>query len=74
MSVMCRTDVPLSRGMVESLFTKEHVDGLRPSIQQTVDSLLDSMLVEGGEKPVDVVDKFALPVASHVSFLHMTAQ
>jgi len=66
--------VPLSRGMVESLFTKGHVDGLRPSIQQTVDSLLDSMVMEGGAKPVDVVAEFALPVASHVSFPHMAAQ
>jgi nitric oxide reductase len=53
--------------MVEPLFTKEHIDGLRPHIQQTVDSLLDAMIREGGEKPVDIVEKFALPVASYVS-------
>ncbi len=53
--------------MVEPLFTKEHIDGLRPHIQQTVDSLLDAMIKEGGEKPVDIVEKFALPVASYVS-------
>jgi len=53
--------------MVEPLFTKEHIDGLRPHIQQTVNSLLDAMIREGGEKPVDIVEKFALPVASYVS-------
>lgn len=56
------------RGMVEPLFTKEHIDGLRPHIQQTVDSLLDAMIREGGEKPVDIVEKFALPVASYTIY------
>lgn len=53
--------------MVEPLFTKEHIDEMRPHIQQTVDSLLDAIIREGGEKPVDIVEKFALPVASRVS-------
>jgi len=53
--------------MVEPLFTKEHIDGMRPHIQQTVDSLLDIMVKEGCEKPVDIVEKFALPVPSYVS-------
>jgi nitric oxide reductase len=53
--------------MVAPLFTKEHIDGMRPHIQETVDSLLDALLKEGGKKPVDLVEKFALPVASYVS-------
>ena len=40
---------------------------MRPHIQKTVDSLLDKMLSGGGEKPFDIVDKFALPVPSSVS-------
>lgn len=54
--------------MVEPVFSKEKIDALRPSIQNTVDTLLDSMIAEGGSKPVDIVEKFSLPVASHVSF------
>jgi nitric oxide reductase len=53
--------------MVAPLFTKEHIDGMRPHIQETVDSLLNAMLKEGGKEPVDLVEKFALPVASYVS-------
>jgi len=52
--------------MVEPLFTREHVETMRPHIQQTVDSLLDAMIEEGCEKPVDLVEKFALPVPSYV--------
>ena len=53
--------------MVEPLFVKEHVQTLRPYIQKTVDDLLDAMIAKGCEKPVDLVDKFALPVPSYVS-------
>jgi nitric oxide reductase len=53
--------------MVESIFTKEHIDGLRPSIQKTVDDLLDTLVKEGGSSPVDFIDKFALPVPSYVN-------
>jgi nitric oxide reductase len=52
--------------MVEPLFTREHIEGMRPHIQQTVDSLLDVLVKEGGDKPVDLVEKFALPVPSYV--------
>ena len=55
------------RSMVEPLFTHAHIDSLRPAIQKTVNELLDQMLREGGEKPVDLVEKFALPVPSYVS-------
>ena len=52
--------------MVASFFTKEAIEKLRPHIQKTVDSLLDSMVKKGCEKPVDLVKEFALPVPSHV--------
>lgn len=52
--------------MVESLFTKEHIDSTRPHIQETVDKLLDTVIKEGGSEPLDIVEKFALPVPSYV--------
>ena len=54
--------------MVAPIFTKAHIDGTRPHIQKTVDDLLDSLIQEGGEKPFDLVEKFALPVPSHVIY------
>jgi fungal nitric oxide reductase len=54
--------------MVEPLFTQEHIDYLRPKIQKTVDLLLEAMLKAGGEKAVDLVDKFALPVPSYIIY------
>jgi cytochrome P450 len=53
--------------MVAPLFTREHIDGMRPQIQETVDSLIDAMIKEGSQSPLDIVDKLALPVASYVS-------
>lgn len=53
--------------MVEPLFTKSHIESMRPHIQQTVDTLLDTMIKEGGSKPFDIVEKLALPVPSYVS-------
>ncbi|KAF4630392.1 hypothetical protein G7Y89_g7738 [Cudoniella acicularis] len=56
------------RSMVESLFTKEHIDSTRPHIQETVNTLLDTMVAEGGATPVDIVEKFALPVPSYIIY------
>jgi len=56
------------RSMVESLFIKTHIDATRPHIQQTVDSLLTTLIEEGGSKPVDIVEKFALPVPSYIIY------
>ncbi|KAH8815496.1 cytochrome P450 55A1 [Xylogone sp. PMI_703] len=56
------------RGMVEPLFTKESVDAMRPHIQKTVDDLLDAMIKAGAAKPVDIVEKFALPVPSYIIY------
>lgn len=59
--------------MVEPFFTHEYVDSLRPQIQQTVDTQLDNMLKKGCAKPVDLVEKFALPVPTHVGSLSSLA-
>ncbi|KAJ3516173.1 hypothetical protein NM208_g14877 [Fusarium decemcellulare] len=56
------------RTMVEPFFTKEHVEELRPYIQQTVQGLLDEMVAGGCSEPVDLVDKFALPVPSYIIY------
>jgi nitric oxide reductase len=54
--------------MVEPLFTSEAVAKLRPHIQKTINTLLDKMIKEGSGQPVDLVEKFALPLPSYVSF------
>lgn len=56
--------------MIESIFSREAIEKMRPSIQNTVDTLLDEMINDGCKNPVDVVEKLALPVASYVSFLY----
>ena len=55
--------------MIEPIFSREAIDRMRPSIQNTVDTLLDDMIKDGCKNPVDVVEKLALPVASYVSSL-----
>jgi nitric oxide reductase len=55
------------RSMVESIFTKQHIDSMRPQIQKTVNYLLDRLIAVGGAEPFDLVEKFALPVPSYVS-------
>lgn len=54
------------RSMVAPLFTKEHVETMKPYIQKTVDDLLNKMLANGCKEPVDLVENFALPVPSYV--------
>ncbi|PVH89208.1 cytochrome P450 55A2 [Cadophora sp. DSE1049] len=56
------------RSMVESIFKKKHIDSMRPQIQETVNSLLDKMISEGGSEPFDFVEKFALPVPSYTIY------
>jgi fungal nitric oxide reductase len=56
------------RGMVESVFTKENVDNMRPHIQKTVDDLLDAIIKTGRKEPIDLVAKFALPVPSYIIY------
>lgn len=52
---------------MEPFFSREHVDAMRPQIQQTVDRLLDAIVRDGSDQPVDFVEKFSLPVPSYVS-------
>ncbi|PGG99223.1 hypothetical protein AJ79_08653 [Helicocarpus griseus UAMH5409] len=56
------------RNMVASFFTREHAETLRPHIQATADSLLDEMIKHGWERPVDLVEKFALPLPSYIIY------
>ena len=56
------------RGMVESVFSKESVDSMRPHIQKTVDDLLDTMIQHGSSKPINLVEKFSLPVPSYIIY------
>ncbi|KPM41930.1 Cytochrome P450 55A3 [Neonectria ditissima] len=56
------------RDMVEPLFVKEHVQQMRPYIQKTVDDLLSEMIQNGCDEPVDLVEKFALPVPSYIIY------
>ena len=56
------------RSMVSSLFNRKAVSKLTPHIQSTVDKLLDRMIAEGCDKPVDLVEKFALPVPSYIIY------
>lgn len=57
------------RGMVEPLFTQEHVNKLQPYIQKTVDDLLDALKAKGcADGPVDLVQEFALPVPSYIIY------
>ncbi|KAK0771990.1 hypothetical protein LTR02_016439 [Friedmanniomyces endolithicus] len=50
--------------MVAQAFTKEHIESKRPEIQATVNRCLDEMIKGGCKEPVDLVEKFALPVPS----------
>jgi nitric oxide reductase len=52
--------------MVESFIDDAAIERMRPHIQQTVDTLLDAMIKEYEGKPVDLIEKFALPVPSYV--------
>ncbi|CZR67621.1 probable Cytochrome P450 55A3 [Phialocephala subalpina] len=56
------------RSMVESLFTREHIDSMRPQIQKTVDSLLDGIAKNGSAQPTDLGEKFAVPVPSYTIY------
>ncbi|WAO90234.1 Hypothetical protein NCS54_00765400 [Fusarium falciforme] len=56
------------RSMVEPFFTEDHVESLRPYIKETVQGLLNDMVAKGCEEPVDLVEKFALPVPSYIIY------
>ncbi|WP_435110927.1 cytochrome P450 [Nocardiopsis synnemataformans] len=52
------------RRMVTAPFAIRRIEAMRPSVQRIVDGLVDAMLA--GPKPVDLVERFALPVPSLV--------
>ena len=54
------------RGLVESFFTPEYVESLKPYIQRVIDETLDKMAAK--DKPVDFVSEFALIVPSYVIY------
>lgn len=56
------------RDMVEPLFVKEKVDSLKPYIQKTVNDLVEAMIEGGCDEPVDLIEKFALPVPSYIIY------
>lgn len=53
--------------MVAPFFTPEHIEAMRPQIQKTVNYFLEEMIKGGCKEPVDLVEKFALPIPSRVS-------
>lgn len=58
--------------MVEPFFTTEYVNSIRDMIQQTVDGQLENLIKQGEKsKPVDIVEHFALPVPTRVSFPYL---
>ncbi|KAF6261839.1 cytochrome P450, nitric oxide reductase [Scenedesmus sp. NREL 46B-D3] len=59
------------RSMFESGFTKQHVDALKPSIEQHVTELIDGMTMqrsESGPDAVDLHEHFSLPLAFKVIY------
>jgi nitric oxide reductase len=56
------------RSMIEPLFIWSAVERLRPHIQQIVKTLLDKMIEEGCERPVNFVESVALPVPFHIRY------
>ncbi len=57
----------VARGMVQTWFTPEKINSMRPYIDKTVNDLLDRTIARGsGKGAVDLVEEFALPVPSYV--------
>lgn len=52
--------------MVSEFFTPEYTESLKPFIQSTVDNFLNDMIEKGCDKPVDLVERFSLPIPSIV--------
>ncbi|KAI9873620.1 MAG: hypothetical protein M1830_010794 [Pleopsidium flavum] len=58
----------IQKGMVNSVFTREHVETMRPSIQKTVNNCIQTMTMGGCQQPVDLVKNFAIEVPSQVIY------
>lgn len=52
--------------MVSAFFTPEFTESLKPSIQATVDKVLNAMIEKGCDKPVNFIENFSLPIPSTV--------
>src|SRR5436190_15179251 len=50
------------RRLVAAAFSVRRIEGLRPHVQNIVDSLLDDIAARGPEHPVDLVAAFAFPL------------
>ncbi|KAL3496050.1 cytochrome P450 55A2 [Aspergillus germanicus] len=56
------------RNMVAKFFTQEHINSLKPLINETIKSVLEKMIAKGGDKPIDLVEHFSLPIPSLVIY------
>ncbi|RGP78397.1 cytochrome p450 55a3 [Fusarium longipes] len=56
------------RSMVESFFSQDYVDKLKPYIRDTVKRLLKNIAHDKCKEPVDLIEKFALPVLSYIIY------
>ncbi|KAJ0422846.1 cytochrome P450 55A2 [Aspergillus carlsbadensis] len=56
------------RNMVAKFFTQEHINSLKPLINETINSVLEKMIAQGGDKPIDLVEHFSLPIPSLVIY------
>ncbi|OAF63200.1 hypothetical protein VC83_00187 [Pseudogymnoascus destructans] len=64
---MDKPDHMKQRGMIEDIFSREAIERMRPSIQNTVDTLLDDLIKDGCRNPVDVVEKLFMESSVHHS-------
>jgi nitric oxide reductase len=53
--------------MVAKFFAQEHISSLKPLINETINAVLEKMIAKGGDKPIDLVEHFSLPIPSLVS-------
>ncbi|KAL9598745.1 MAG: hypothetical protein Q9219_004303 [cf. Caloplaca sp. 3 TL-2023] len=56
------------RNMFESFFTPKAVQQLQPTMQETVDTILDKMVQDGCQEPVDFIHKFAEPIPIQIIY------
>lgn len=54
--------------MVTKFFSPERIESMKPRIKETVNYYLEEMIKGGCEKPVDLVEKFALPIPSRIIY------
>lgn len=56
------------RSMVAPMFTRAHAETMRSHIEALAGSLIDDMVKGRCDKPVDLVEKFALPLPSYIIY------